>query len=541
MAEGILGLGSKGSQGLSSELIEKLKTAEAKGKVDPFDKKLETWEKEVEIITNIENKVSELLASIKKFDLYSSGANSFEQVTANTTGTSAMFNALDVAELKPGSHKVDIKQLAQRDVYQTSIFNGTDELVGNGTLNVTIAGNTSTFTTDGKSYAELVKEIDYVDGLTASVEQVGDSDYRLVIKSTNSGESNKLTISTSGSIDLGFSGGTTKVLKNQDYNPSSNPAYITGIVINGDTIDNFPDGKYTNYDDLVQEINNYKEDGVQQYEASTSFDEITHEFTFTIKALDGSSVSVEEIGDGDGASFVNESHVVQAQNMKANVNGVEYDISENNIIIEGNLTISAVDVGISTITMDRDNSTIIPSLEEFVTKYNELNTLINDELYSADSPLEDTSSLKMMMSNIKDQLFGSYGVDEDISIFNHGFDIDKTGNISIDSSVLSASITNNFENMKALFIGSAEKPGLGTVITEYVDALDGYEGLLTQYGKDMADRKIGYEEEKTNAQEALDTKYSQMALQFAAYTAVISQMEAAFGGMKMMMEQSTAS
>ena len=191
--------------------------------------------------------------------------------------------------------------------------------------------------------------------------------------------------------------------------------------------------------------------------------------------------------------------------------------------------------------MDRDNSTIIPSLEEFVTKYNELNTLINDELYSSDSPLEDTSSLKMMMGNIKDQLFGSYGVDEDISIFNHGFDIDKTGNISIDSSVLSASITNNFENMKALFIGSAEKPGLGTVITEYVDALDGYEGLLTQYGKDMADRKIGYEEEKTNAQEALDTKYSQMALQFAAYTAVISQMEAAFGGMKMMMEQSTAS
>jgi hypothetical protein len=38
------------------------------------------------------------------------------------------------------------------------------------------------------------------------------------------------------------------------------------------------------------------------------------------------------------------------------------------------------------------------------------------------------------------------------------------------------------------------------------------------------------------AQELLDTKYSLMAQQFAAYTAIITQMEAAFGGMKMMIQ-----
>ena len=55
----------------------------------------------------------------------------------------------------------------------------------------------------------------------------------------------------------------------------------------------------------------------------------------------------------------------------------------------------------------------MPAVEEFATKYNELVDMIDAELYDLDSPIEDTYSLKSMMSNLKDMIFASYGENSD--------------------------------------------------------------------------------------------------------------------------------
>jgi flagellar hook-associated protein 2 len=351
---------------------------------------------------------------------------------------------------------------------------------------------------------------------------------------------NALSIQQSG-VDFGFGTGVTKTLTGQAFDPSSSKANLTGIIINGDTIDNFPNGKDTSYEDLAQIINNYQEGGIQQYQATTAYDPITHEFTFNIKALDGSTVSVEEVGDGDGATFSDPSHVSVAKNMKASIDGVDYDVSSNTLTIQGNLTMTAIELGTSTISIQKDHSQILPTIEEMVTKYNELVDLIDGELYSAETPIEDLSSLRMMMSSIKEKLFGNYGEGDDKNLFNYGFSVDKTGYLAVDSTTFASALADDPDGMKDLFIGTAEKPGLGTQLKEYVDELDGFDGLLTLYGETMADRKTSLEEDMEKAQEALDTKYSLMSQQFAAYTAIITQMEASFGGLKMMIQQSTAS
>lgn len=447
MADGILGLGSSGSNGLSQELIDKLKAAESKAKIDPYTTKLEDWDKELEKITTIETKVKELLSSISNYDLYKSTANAFEQVTANTSGTSAVFSATDTGGLTEGAVTVDITKLAQKDVYQTSTF--TDKSVqidgGNDTGDkISIQVGTSTaidFTTVGKTYQQLADDINAATGIAASVEAVGDNSYRLVIKSEASGTSSALTITQTG-VDLGL-----------------------GIIAN---------------------------------------------------------------------------HTLSAQNLEAKVDGVAYNVSSNTLTIQGNLNMTAVSTGISTISLQKDTSAIASGLESFVTQYNELVTLINDEAFSEDSPISDISSLKMIMGTIKDTLFGSYGLSEDQNIFNYGFSLDQNGQISIDSTVFASAISNNFDDLKSLFVGVAEKPGIGTVLKEYLDGLDGYDGALTQYGETMASNKTKIEADKTKAQELLDSKYSLMAQQFASYTAMITQMEAAFGGLKMMIQQSTS-
>lgn len=545
MAEGVLGLGSSGSTGLNQELIDKLKSAEAKARVEPITTQLEDWDSELEKITEIETKVSEFLATLEQFDLYSEDANVFDQVNATTTGSAAVFDAYDVSGLQEGTNTITVNQLAQRDVFQTSTISDSEALISGGQdsgdkITISVGGQTYDFSTEGKTYTELAEEMSSNENLIVSVEQVSTSESRLIIKSTESGLDNALNITQSG-VDFGFGSGVTKTISDQDSDLSTSPAYLTGITINGDTIDNFPNGKYTTYDQLADEINSYTEGGVQQYQASTSYDPVSREFTFNIQALDGSTVSVEEIGDGDGESFIDPSHVSSAQNMKAQIDGVDYDISSNTLTIQGNLTMTAIELGTSTISIQKDTSSILPGVQDIVTQYNELNDMVNAELYDADSPVEDLSSLRMIMGTIKDALFGTYGEDDDKNLFNYGFSTDLYGTLSVDTTAFTSALGSDPDGMKDLLIGTAEKPGVGTVLKEYVDGLDGYEGLLTLYGEDMADRKTTLEENQTKAQELLDTKYSLMSQQFASYTAIITQMESSFSGLQMMIEQSTSS
>ena len=95
--------------------------------------------------------------------------------------------------------------------------------------------------------------------------------------------------------------------------------------------------------------------------------------------------------------------------------------------------------------------------------------------------------------------------------------------------------------MKSLFIGTAENKGLGTILKEKIDEMKFSDGIISLYGDGLTKRKETLEQDKKKATELLDAKYLQLANQFAAYTAIISQMESSFGGLKMMIQQSTSS
>jgi flagellar hook-associated protein 2 len=66
-------------------------------------------------------------------------------------------------------------------------------------------------------------------------------------------------------------------------------------------------------------------------------------------------------------------------------------------------------------------------------------------------------------------------------------------------------------------------------------------GLLDTYEKAMLKRETVLKEDKDKAQTTLDNKYKQLALQFSAYGTIINQMESSFSGLKMLIQQSTAS
>ena len=446
MADGILGLGSSGSVDLSSELITKLKTAESKSVLDPITTNKEDTQAELDALTEIQTMVSELLDLVDDFDLYTSGTNIFDEITATTSGSSVTFDAADTSKLNPGTISVTVEQLAQKDVYQSNTISDiTSTITNGGTLSIKVGDTTYYFDTTGKSYEDLVEEMSYSSKLDVNLEKVNNTDYRMIVKGTESGTANAVTISQSGTTNLGF-------------NDTGN-------------------------------------------------------------------------------------HVLTAQNMEATIDGVDYDVSSNKLTMESGLIIQAVSTGDSSISMERDTSTIVTRIEDIATKYNDLVDLIDSYTLGDEdtaATISDSSTLKSMMSGIKEILFDSYGLNNEESMFKYGISFDSDGYMNVNTTTLTTAVTDNYDDLRELFVGYAEKEGLGTRLKTYLDSLDSSTGLLTTYEDRLNTYIDTLSDDYDTASEKLDEKYTAMATQFAAYTVLITQMENAFASLKLLIDTSTS-
>ncbi|WP_323668655.1 flagellar filament capping protein FliD [Aliarcobacter butzleri] len=442
---GVLGLGSSGSTSLNEALIEKLKEADKASSVTPLEKKLEKFTTEKEVVANIQTKVSELLSAVKVFSLnQTTGANAFQQKSANVSGDGVTFDSDDLSALKAGSLNVKVEQLARKDVWQSKQFDGTtttkNSLVNQGTLNI----NGTSIDTTNKSYNDLVNEINKIDGVQGSLVEDSTGKFRLSIKSSETGEKN------------------------------------------------------------------------------------------TIKFTGSDASALSHFGFDDTAN-----NVLKAQDSKMKVDGVDYSGSSNTITIDGLKITATKSTGESTISIEEDNSNIKTQMQAFVNAYNNLNKLISDEVYSTDSSLGDKASIRNVMSQLKEQLFSQGNSDK--TMFSYGFSFDsKTGNLLLDSTTFDKAVKSDKQGLQNLFVGVAEKKGIATALDELISN-SGINKDLIDYESNMLSRQTKLTEQKDKAQEALDAKYKTMAQQFAAYTTIITQMENSFSGLKMLIQQSTAS
>lgn len=377
MANGILGLGQGQAGALNNDLIEKLRAADRKGSVEPLEKKLEKFESEREVISDVTTKVNELLDALKIFSLnQTSGFNAFNQKSANVFGEGVIFDSDDLSSLEAGSLSVKVEQLAQKDAWQTDIVSGSkDQIVGKGTLTI----NGKSINTDGMSYTKLTEEINKIGGVQASLVDSSNGGFRLSIKSTETGLGNKIDFN------------------NKDVNGNN-----LGV-----------------------------SDGAKGLFKADSTDEAT----------------------------LKQYNVLQAQDMKMKVDGVNYSNGSNTVIVDG-LKITATKTGAeSTINVENDTTTLSAQMKNFADKFNALRATIENEIYSSESSVDDKSVLRNMLGTIKNEFFGTGSGDK--SIFNFGFSLDeRSGDIIFNQKDFEASIKDGTKELEALFSGTPDKKEL---------------------------------------------------------------------------------
>ena len=203
MAEGILGLGQGQAASLNSDMLEKLKAVDRKATVEPIEKKLEKFESEKKVISDVTTKVNELFDAVKVFSLnQSTGTNAFQQKSANVSGDGVVFDSDDLSALKTGSMRVQVQKLAQKDVWQSNPISGSKTDTVNAGI-ITING--TNIDTSTMSYTKLTEEINKIGGVQASLVDSSDGkNFKLAIKSTETGADKKIDFKVSGgSISAG--------------------------------------------------------------------------------------------------------------------------------------------------------------------------------------------------------------------------------------------------------------------------------------------------------------------------------------------------
>lgn len=553
------GFGGEGAQSVNGTMINKIRAAEEASTIDPITEDIDNIALEAEKLEEIKTKISELEDIVSYFDLYND-ENVFNQYLYDTSGTSAVYDAIDKTTLEEGTTSINITQLAQKDVYQSSTIASETASPPSGDFTVSLGGEVVFNSNDledsdisNMTYKELAAEINKKEGLNASVEQVGDNSYRLIVKSTETGTENALSFG--GSVNLGFDTGDKQFNSAAVSDLSTKPA--NGTITVGGTDFTF-DGSQT-ISEMVSTINDDPNINAT----------INEKNEIEITMSNGSDVAISSTVANISFTAENQNHTLHAQNLKASIDGVEYNKSSNSITIQDNLKITAVSLGDSSVTVSKDSSAVVVAAEALATAYNDLTTFISDEIGDTDSVIGDKSSLRTILADVKAMLFQSYGADNptfgtledeygdvilghsnvtnnDKNIFVLGFSLDEYGGLSVDSDVMNGIISGedenyNFDDLKNVFTGSYENKGLGVQIKDYLDQLDSYNGLLTSYETSMDTRKTDLEEDKEEEIERLDSKYQIMAEQFSAYSSLISQMESSFSSLEMMIAESTSS
>ena len=607
-----------GAKNLNAELITKLKDAEKKSvlaQIDPHLEKITGIDAKTDealdtvgestTLSVIKAQALDLMAKMGSFDLDTTNKTAFDAVAASTTGTAAVFDAVDISGLEPGTNNIDVSQLAQRDVYQSISFNASAKdsgmsavdqstlaafksskisidvidssltgkaisksINGSDSMNGSITLGTTTFTNDGtagkstyqdladqintdgtykaeigtdgriiisnnpdtttaiaisndtfnleldgfnykthdfdlitdqtvtdiadvkvKSVSQIAAEINAKDEFIASVETVGSDSYRLVIKSATSGENNSLKISQTN-MDLGLS---DKSLSTANIIPADSKS--GSITVNGTTFTNDGTAGKTNYTDLASQIN-----------ADPNFNASIDSNNKLLITPTNGYTSIEVTNDSFDLGFTDSSQTQKAQNLKASVDGIDYNIDSNTLTIQGNLKMTAVEIGKATIDIQKDTSALLTGVNAIVTSYNSLIDLVKTESEKSDSVMNDISSLRSMVSSIKDSLFGGYGEKGDLNLFNFGLELDIQGHLSLDSTKFATSLSDNYSDIKDLFLGNTIDSdlassdttkfiGMGTQLQNYLDGLDSTDGMFTRYESSITSRKEDLEKE----------------------------------------------
>lgn len=210
-----------GSNVLTADVIDKLKAADTAGMITPIDNKITLQKQKGQALTLLNSLLSTFQTSVSALGndtLYQ--ARSVSGNTSNVSVTAA-------SGVNVQSFTISNTQLALNDVKESGAFTSTGATVASGSGTLTLASGGVTYGvayTNSMTLEELKDAINtQANGkIVASTLQVGTNDYRLVLRSVDTGAAQAITLSDSV-------GGTLDAKLYSTYDATTNPTGVQSI------------------------------------------------------------------------------------------------------------------------------------------------------------------------------------------------------------------------------------------------------------------------------------------------------------------------
>ncbi len=238
-----------------------------------------------------------------------------------------------------------------------------------------------------------------------------------------------------------------------------------------------------------------------------------------------------------------------SQNAKLKVNGIDVESASN--VITGapdgvTLTLKAATTSDESLVVGKSTTAVQTAITDFVTAYNKVNSVIasvtkytsvatGDDQDSSNGALVGDSTVRAVQSQLSGMITqaqsgGSFAILAQMGVTidpNKGSD-GSLGNLKVDSTKLTAALTDNPQAVTQFFVGDGKTTGLGTQInTKLTDMLStsvGKEGLMKNaidgFNNQLDELGDRYETMQTK----IDATMARYKSQFTALNTLITQM-----------------
>ena len=533
-----------GSGVLTSDLLDQLREVDETNVIKPLENKITMANQQEDAYKLLESLMTTFKSSASALDgdtLYLS-----RSVTGNTDAVTVTAEA--------GSNVQDFSitdiDKAESDVWNSSSLSTKSTPMvdlGSGTLTITVDGEDFEIAyTDESSLNDIKDSINELasDKMTASVLQVGEDGYELVITAKDTNEAITFSDSVAAEKQLDTTTLTGSAADGDTFNWSDGTNEITvNLGAGNEGVTGAAIAAAINADETLNKL----------YIAVPTSDGFTIEsltdgldFSATSDITTTGTLAATETTSNDADSSLssklqlNNIQVAEAATFK--YNGIEISRDNNKIndlivgvTIELNQNQEATDS--ASIKIAQNNTSISSEISLFVSNYNNLVTNLQDMtrsdresgsvgIFNGDSFVKSIS--RDITSLITKTNFGGE------SLMDYGIDIDRDGVMSLDNDVFAKKYVTDASAMELFFSGNSTTDGIFTKLNTKMDSYMGYEKLMSSFSNNLDSNKENLVERHTQQKASLDARYAIMQTKFIAYDAMISRLNSQFSSMQMM-------
>ncbi|MDA7628851.1 flagellar filament capping protein FliD [Verrucomicrobia bacterium] len=248
------------------------------------------------------------------------------------------------------------------------------------------------------------------------------------------------------------------------------------------------DASTDSLENVIDRINQSQSGVLASYDAASDRVILTNQSTGDL------GVSVEDVtGNFLAATGLTAGTLSRGQNLQFTINGGETltsysNTADSNVTGVSGLSLTALQTGTTTVTVESDRGAIEKGINDFVSQFNKVQSFIDKHtatstnslgsvtagVLNGESEVESIASqLRSIVTGEISGLNASMNHLNEIGISSSGYD----NNINVsDSSLLSESLINNLDQVKAIFQNASS--GVGVQMMTFLDQQIGDEGAL---------------------------------------------------------------